>query len=155
MSSVSRSADPARPDLGAVQEACWLALLLADRVKSSFSAHASAFGLTVIQAKVLLQLQPGAGLPMHTLASQVRSDPSNLTAPIDKLEARGAVARQPGSADRRVKSIVLTEDGCRLRDDLWHEITNDPGPIDHLSADQVADLRGILRAAVGAQVPGQ
>jgi DNA-binding MarR family transcriptional regulator len=134
---------------------CWLALLLADRVKSSFSAHASAAGFTVIQAKILLQLQPGDGLPMHTLASQVQSDPSNLTAPIDKLEGRGAIRRQPRITDRRVKSIILTDEGCRLRDELWNEIITDPGPIAHLSADQVTGLQQLLRAAVYAPPSAQ
>lgn len=145
----------ARSDLAAVQEVCWLVLLLADRVKSSFSAHANAAGCTVIQAKILLQLQPGEGLPMHALASHVQSDPSNLTGPIDKLEARGLIHRQPGIADRRIKSILLTEEGCRLRDELWNEIVTDPGPVAHLSAEQVAALQQLLRAAVYPPSSGQ
>lgn len=144
-----------RSDLAAIQEVCWLALLLADRVKASFSAHANAAGCTVIQAKILLQLQPGEEIPMHALASQVQSDPSNLTGPIDKLESRGAVQRQPGVADRRVKTISLTEEGRRLRDKLWNEIVTDPGPVSHLSPEQVAELGRSLRTAVYAAPPGQ
>jgi DNA-binding MarR family transcriptional regulator len=82
------------------------------------------------------------------LAGRLQYDPSNLTRVIDKLEARGAVRRQPDPNDRRVKGLVLTAAGAKLRDPFWQRLISDVGPLGALSADELKQLRSILKAAL-------
>lgn len=87
---------------------------------------------------------------MRALAERTGSDPSNLTGLVDKLEARGTLRRAADPADRRVKTLKLTEDGLQLRESFWHRLTHDPGPLALLTADQVRQLAELLGAALGA-----
>jgi DNA-binding MarR family transcriptional regulator len=64
---------------------------------------------------------------------------------IDRLEARGLVTRQPSSEDRRVKHVVLTADGEELRDELLERVGRPTAGFERLSADELAQLAGILR----------
>lgn len=140
--------------LHAAQEVSWLLLTLAERFNETFAAHSAAVALSVGQAKVLLQLKPDEAVPMRSLAERTRSDPSNLTGVVDKLEARNLTKRQPGAVDRRVKTLVLTPEGQSVRDELWHRITHDIGPLAHLSFDEIDRMRTLLRAAVYGKSPG-
>jgi DNA-binding MarR family transcriptional regulator len=53
--------------------------------------------------------------PMREVAATMGCDSSNLTGITDRLEERGLVMRTADPDDRRVKRLVLTEDGKRLR----------------------------------------
>lgn len=141
-------------ELREVQEASYLLSQIAGRQQEHYARCAAGFGITAAQAKVLMSLQPGDPVPMRAFAERVRSDPSNLTGLVDKLEALGALRRVPDPADRRVKTLLLTADGERLRDRFWHRLTHDPGPIAPLSRAQVRELRDLLRAALGAPETG-
>ncbi|MFH9066796.1 MarR family winged helix-turn-helix transcriptional regulator [Streptomyces coeruleorubidus] len=74
------------------------------------TAAAALHGLTMTQAKmlILLRQQP---LPMRALAGRLACDASNITGLVDRLEARGLVARHADAADRRIKNVVATEEG--------------------------------------------
>lgn len=135
-------------ELREVQQASYLLHRMAERQQAYYAACADEFGLTAAQAKVLMSLQPGEGAPMRELAGRVGSDPSNLTGLVDKLEARDALRRVPDPADRRVKTLRLTEDGERLRQEFWHRLTHDAGPIAGLTSAQVRQLRELLEAAL-------
>lgn len=148
MSTTDQSSQPASDYLRTVQEASRLVLALAERLQQGFAARAAESGLSAAQAKVLLQLQPGEALPMRTLANRLGYDASNLTGLVDKLEARGAVERRPDPDDRRIKGIVVTEDGLRLREDFRHRLVGDAGALASLSDSQVLDLRNLLQAAL-------
>jgi DNA-binding MarR family transcriptional regulator len=117
-------------------------LAVAERLRQHWAAHAAAVGLTAIQAKVLLRLTPGEAIPMRKLAQQLDYDASNLTTLVDKLAARGALERQADPADRRVKALVLTAEGQRLRDQFWHNLVTDAGPLSPL---RESDLRTLTR----------
>jgi DNA-binding MarR family transcriptional regulator len=52
---------------------------------------------------------------MRGLAGRLHYDASNLTNPVDRLEARGVVERHALPGDRRVKALRLTAAGRRLR----------------------------------------
>jgi DNA-binding MarR family transcriptional regulator len=131
-----------------VQRASYLLHLMAERQHAHYAACAAEFGLTAAQAKVLMSLEPGQSLPMRTLAQRARSDPSNFTGLVDKLEARGALTREPDPSDRRVKMLALTAAGRRLREEFWDRLTVDPGPVAPLTAAQVRQLCDILAAAL-------
>jgi DNA-binding MarR family transcriptional regulator len=117
-------------------------LSLTERLRQHWTAHATALGLTAVQVKVLLRLAPGAAVPMRRLAQQLDYDASNLTTLVDRLAARGALERQADPADRRVKALVLTPEGKRLRDQFWHNVVADPGPLGPL---EDGDLRTLSR----------
>jgi DNA-binding MarR family transcriptional regulator len=128
--------------LALVLEADLRLLDAADRLRQHWAAHAAALGLTAIQAKVLLRLVPGEAIPMRKLALQLDYDASNLTTLVDKLAVRGTLERQPDPADRRVKALVLTAEGQRLREEFWRNLVTDAGPLAPLPE---ADLRTLTR----------
>src|SRR6202035_3555375 len=85
-------------------------------VRRRFLAAASELDLHPAQAGALLHMEPGTAMTMHELATILACDDSNVTGIVDRLEARGLVARRPYAQDRRVKHVVLTPLGLELRD---------------------------------------
>jgi DNA-binding MarR family transcriptional regulator len=140
--------------LSLVQEVVGLWVQMQSRLQAHFAALAAEHSLSVIQAKVLLQLDPANPVTMRALASRLQYDPSNLTGVIDRLEALGAVQRRPDPTDRRVRGLILTPGGERMRDPFWQRLTNDAGPLGHLSASELQQLRAILQSAIAEPVPG-
>jgi DNA-binding MarR family transcriptional regulator len=140
-------------ELRDVQQASYLMHRMAERQQAHYAACAAEFDLSAAQAKVLMSLQPQDAVPMRVLAELVGSDPSNLTGLVDKLEARGALRRVPDPADRRVKTLRLSQDGQRLRDAFWTRLTHDAGPLAPLSPDQVRQLRVLLDIALNQPEP--
>jgi DNA-binding MarR family transcriptional regulator len=143
---VSQSSDTEDPRL--VQGVIWQLLTLVERLDDNFADHAARCGLSGATARVLLRLQPSEAVPMGVLAERLRSDPSNLTGLVDRLEERGAIERRPSPRDRRVKALALTEQGRRLRERLWQQLTTDPGPLANLAADELRQLQELLSRAL-------
>lgn len=133
---------PADEYLALVLDADLRLLDVAHLLRQHWAAHAAALGLTAAQVKVLLQLAPGEATPMRRLAQRLAYDASNLTSLVDRLAARGALERRADPADRRVKALVLTAEGERLRDRFWHNLVTDAGPLGSLPE---ADLRTLTR----------
>ena len=89
-------------------------------------------------------------LPMGALADYLHCDSSNVTGIVDRLEKRGLVERRSAERDRRVKLLVLTDEGERVRTELVARMSEPAPEIAALSpADQRA-LRDILRRAFDA-----
>lgn len=118
------------------------------RLQAHFTGVAAEHGLSVVQAKVLMQLQPEGAATMRMLADQLQYDASNLTGVIDRLEERALVRRQPHPQDRRVKGVVLTEDGVGLRQAFWDRLTGRSGPLGRLKGSELANLGALLRGAL-------
>jgi DNA-binding MarR family transcriptional regulator len=118
------------------------------RLETHFTELAAQHGLSAVQAKVLLQLQPDGAVTMRALAGQLRYDASNLTGVVDRLEEMGSVRRQPQPTDRRAKRVVLTAEGQRLRQAFWERLTNKSGPLGRLNSRDLTNLRVLLRTAV-------
>jgi DNA-binding MarR family transcriptional regulator len=121
-------------------------LLLAERRR--FLAAASEVDLHPAQAGALLHIEPGAGVPMHELATMLACDNSNVTGIVDRLEARGLVARRPYAQDRRVKHIVLTPAGADLREHVRARMAEPPEAVRRLPLADQRLLRDVLRRAV-------
>lgn len=85
-------------------------------LRAEFNAAAAELGLPPAQALALANLHSPA--PMRRLAEWLSCEASNVTGIVDGLERRGLVTRQADSADRRVKHLVLTEEGKRQREVL-------------------------------------
>lgn len=119
-------------------------LALAERLRQHWALHAGADGLSPAQVKALLTLVPGRAVPMRDLAASLDYDASNLSTLVDRLEHRGAVERHLDDRDRRVKGLVLTPEGERLRAAFWHDLVEDPGPLEPLGEDELRLLASLL-----------
>ena len=75
-------------------------------------------GLTPAESRSLISLDPQAGRSMRSLADEWRCDPSNATWLVDRLEHHGLARRIAKDGDRRVKAVVLTSRGKRIRREL-------------------------------------
>jgi DNA-binding MarR family transcriptional regulator len=75
-------------------------------------------GLTPAESRALTSLDPRSGRSMRTLAEEWACDPSNATWLVDRLEHRGLARRIAKDGDRRVKAVVLTAKGLRIRANL-------------------------------------
>jgi DNA-binding MarR family transcriptional regulator len=113
-----------------------------------FLATASELDLHPAQAGALLQMEPETPMPMHELATMLACDNSNVTGIVDRLEARGLVARRPYAQDRRVKHVVLTPAGAALRDRVRAHMAEPPNAIRRLSVADQRLLRDVLQRAV-------
>ncbi len=118
------------------------------RLEAHFTELAAQYGLSAVQAKVLLLLQPDGAMTMRTLAGQLNYDASNLTGVVDRLEEMGAVRRQPHPHDRRAKGVLLTDSGQRMRKAFWERLTNRSGPLGKLNSRELSNLRTLLGSAL-------
>jgi DNA-binding MarR family transcriptional regulator len=132
----------------AAQEAWSLLRQLLTGERRRFLAVASEHDLHPGQAGALLRMEPDTPVPMHELATMLACDNSNVTGIVDRLEARGLVARRPYAQDRRVKHVVLTPLGLELRDRMRARMSEPPAAIKRMSAGDQRLLRDLLRAAL-------
>ncbi len=82
---------------------------------------------------------------MRVLAGQWRCDASWVTSLIDTLEARGFVERRILPADRRVKTIVLTDAGAKAKERALDRLHQPPAAMAALTATEQRQLRDLLR----------
>jgi DNA-binding MarR family transcriptional regulator len=116
--------------------------------KGRMMALAGELGLAPMQLHALRLIEPGAELPMSSLAGKLFCDASNVTGIVDRLEARGLIERRPASYDRRVKLLALTDEGRRVREAAWQQLSQPPPEIAALPLAQQRALRDALRAAL-------
>jgi DNA-binding MarR family transcriptional regulator len=115
--------------------------------KQRFFAMAQEFDLSPQQMIALRML--GAGpRKMSELAQSLFCDNSNVTGIVDRLEQRKLVRREAAEGDRRVKLLVLTKEGERLRVEITKRMAEPPPPIASLSERDQRALRDILKRAV-------
>ena len=75
-------------------------------------------------------------------------DSSNVTGITDRLEERGLVRREPGEKDRRVKMLVLTEEGEKIRTEVTKRLAEPPPWLADLPEADQRKLKEILEAAI-------
>jgi DNA-binding MarR family transcriptional regulator len=102
--------------------------------------------LTPAQGMALRSLNPDVPLAMSALAETLTCDASNITGVVDKMEARGLIARQGAENDRRVKVLVVTEKGRQLRSELLSRAAKAPPEI----AAMPKQTRSLLAAGLRA-----
>src|SRR5215472_4622643 len=83
-------------------------------------------------------------LAMKELGRRMHCDASFVTLVADMLEKRGLARREPHPADRRIKNVVLTEDGLALKQKIEAEITARMPWNSALSADERAQLLSLI-----------
>jgi DNA-binding MarR family transcriptional regulator len=122
--------------------------------KARFMAINQEFDLAPQQA-VALRILGGGPRPMGELAKYLMCDSSNVTGITDRLEERGLVRRTVSDQDRRVKLLVLTDEGERLRGEITERLAEPPQWLASLPEADQRKLEEILEQAVAAeQLPG-
>jgi DNA-binding MarR family transcriptional regulator len=80
---------------------------------------AQRFGVPAFCVKALHLLE--SSMAMRDLGRYMHCDPSFVTAIADLLEKRGLARREASTADRRIKNLVLTQEGVGLRKKVERE----------------------------------
>jgi DNA-binding MarR family transcriptional regulator len=89
-----------------------------------------------------------AGLPSGEIGDRMVSREPDMTRLLDRMEARGLVARQRGPADRRVVTARLTASGRNLVDALDVPVqAMHAGQLGHLSEAELRTLSSLLERA--------
>jgi DNA-binding MarR family transcriptional regulator len=104
-----------------------------------------AHGLTYPQYLVLVVLWRGGASPIREIGAALRLDHGTLTPLLRRMEERGLVTRERGSADGRSVTVALGPGGEDLRpffDEVQCAVRGALG----LSPDQVESLQSTLRA---------
>ncbi|MDH4377443.1 MAG: MarR family transcriptional regulator [Ramlibacter sp.] len=78
-----------------------------------FAQEVGDIGLTPVQYSALQTVCNQPGIDQKTLAATIGYDTSTIAGVIDRLEARGLLARQVSPVDRRAKLLTPTEEGTR------------------------------------------
>jgi DNA-binding MarR family transcriptional regulator len=120
-------------------------LMMAQRAR--MPAIAAEFELSPMQVQLLRLVEPDRPMPMGKAACGLGCDASNITGIVDRLEARGLIERRPG-ADRRVKALVITRDGARVRQLIMTRLAEPPAAIAALPEEDQRMLAAILSRAL-------
>ena len=131
------------PSVESLAADAWRALL--DYFVGNRERHlalAAEYGLTVGSMKTLLSLDPDEPKSMRALAEEWKCDASNVTWLVDRLEERHLVERRTLPADRRVKTVMLTPAGQRVKAGLLQRMYEPPESFRALPR---ADLAVLLR----------
>src|ERR1700716_1714444 len=125
----------------------WALLLQAafELVPAPFAATVAEPDLAPLPPKALREPHVEPPISMRELAERLKSDPSNVTGLIDRLEARGLVERRPDSNDRRIKGLALTAAGARLRERLFARLYSAPPSVAGLSESDQRCLSNALQ----------
>lgn len=129
------------------REASELLLELVGRMHQHFARVAADLGLTPPQMGVLKNLDDPS--PMGRLASELHCDASNVTWMTDRLSERGLVERTQDPLDRRIKRLVLTDAGRKLRTDVESRLRAGVPGLHNLSAEQRETLGRLLQKMLG------
>lgn len=124
---------------------------LVDELKAHFDAVAASFGLTTTQALALRDLD--RPVAMAHLAGTLGCEPSNITAMAGRLEARGLLQRRTLAGDRRVRQLVLTPAGHRLRQEFVAALFTGVPAVAGLTETQRRQLRDLLTKVTAAVAP--
>ena len=115
---VPRAGAPAAasgPRLGLLPGLLGYQLRLAQRaIFDDFAAAIGELDMSPGLFGMLVIIEANPGLKQTELANAARLDRSSLVPALDKLEARGLVARRASVEDRRVNGISLTAAGAAL-----------------------------------------
>jgi DNA-binding MarR family transcriptional regulator len=88
---------------------------------------------------------------MRQIAEMLACDSSNVTGITDRLEERDLVKRTASEHDRRVKLLVLTPKGEKIRREMTEKLTSPPEALESLPIVDLLTLEGILTNARAAQ----
>jgi MarR family transcriptional regulator, organic hydroperoxide resistance regulator len=121
---------------------------LIGRIVGQAEQLAQALGVPSPFIKALHTLE--CPMAMKELGKRMHCDPSFVTLVTDMLEKRGLARREPSLTDRRIKNVVLTDDGVALKHKVEAEITARMPWNTALSDDERAELLALIRKMLAA-----
>ena len=125
-------------------------LALANLLGARISAVMEEIDLTTPLAEVIWLLDPREPpVPMRRLARQLHCDPSNVTLMATRLEEQGLLQRESSPTDGRVKTLVLTPTGKRIRQRLVDSVIA-TSPFSGLDPADQRRLDRLLRKALAS-----
>ncbi|HET9079933.1 MAG TPA: MarR family transcriptional regulator [Trebonia sp.] len=116
--------------------------------------HSIADGFGVAPPHLLAMFKLEGGLAMKDLAQRLGCDASFVTAIADNLEKRGFLRREPGLRDRRVKNLMLTEEGLAAKDRLMTQLAAKMPWCYALDEEERQCFLGLLRKMLDTPDPG-
>ncbi len=125
---------------------------LMGRIIREGEALAQELGVPMPFVKVLHFLD--CPLAMKELGRLMHCDASFVTLVTDMLEKRGLARREPHPADRRIKNVVLTEDGLALKQKIETEITARMPWNQALTCDERSQLLALIRKMLSTDAHG-
>jgi len=87
----------------------------------------------------------GKAVSMKELGQQLHCDPSFVTMIADALEQRGLAKREPSTADRRIKNLVLTPRGLEVKSTIESETHGVMPWAQVLTVEEREQLLGLVR----------
>ena len=79
-----------------------------------FMEECKAFDLTPVQYAALVAIQTHPGIDATRLSAVIAFDRSTLGSVIERLQAKGLIARAPSVQDKRVKLLTITRSGAAI-----------------------------------------
>jgi DNA-binding MarR family transcriptional regulator len=83
-----------------------------------FMEECKDFDLTPVQYAALVAIQTHPGIDATRLSAVIAFDRSTLGSVIERLQAKGLIARAASAEDRRVKLLTITKAGAALLRDI-------------------------------------
>ena len=87
-----------------------------------FVEECKTFDSTPVQYAALVAIRTHPGIDATRLSAVIAFDRSTLGNVIERLEAKGHIAREPASDDKRVKLLYLTRSGEKLLRDIMPSV---------------------------------
>jgi DNA-binding MarR family transcriptional regulator len=100
--------------------------------------------------KTLVRLSQSGGISMGEMARNIGVDPSYITALVDDLAERDLARREPDPVDRRVKIVVLTDEGRRLAEEIHAVLSVPPASFGVLTRSEMRQLRDLMDKVIAA-----
>ncbi|MEV4827868.1 MarR family transcriptional regulator [Micromonospora sp. NPDC049257] len=127
-------------------------LHVADAIRHDQEAALGALGLTPAAARALCELDPDRPSPARDLAVRLACDRSNVTALVDRLEQAGLVTRRVDPIDRRQKTLLVTDEGRRVRERV-REALSGSRLLVGLTVEELSTLRELVEKVSDGDCP--
>ena len=122
---------------------CFPLYAAARQVTALYTPYLKELGLTYTQYIVFLVLWENDGIPVGELGRRLYLDNGTLTPLLKKLESSGYLTRSRDTADERVVTVALTDEGRALQSKAAH-IPEAIGSCINLSERDAVELYRIL-----------
>jgi DNA-binding MarR family transcriptional regulator len=110
-----------------------------------FEERAQTLSLQLAQCKVLILLAENEGVSQTRLSEISEIDPARLVGILDRLEAKGWAQRRGRPGDRRVRSLVVTENAKPVLRQIWSVISETyVEALQGLSTDEIGTMVKVL-----------
>lgn len=125
---------------------------LVKRLAGTGHSIAASFGLAPHDLMAMVKLD--GVLAMKELAERIGCDQSFVTAIADALERHGFARREPGQRDRRVKYLMLTDEGVAAKERLMRQLATRMPWCYALDDKERECFLGLLRKMLSSPEPG-